>query len=660
MEKNGHPRALARKLATQLREMMENNEGRMLALRIMEEVPWTLRGQVAEYLSSVYEPEMSTFFWLLEREFGAELQEPVARARKRFASAGLPSGPPPSPDMSFVVALANRTRHQGVVPIDVVWLSEEGLLEIESYRLAFGHDGILQCEVFSEVPAREYFARNYDESSLVLLELDQAAYLIREAYACNVRCMSRPGLGRFLYEKYLHMPQADLTPDQRLEVMTMLTPQLSPREAVDSFLRALRNGDAEYAAALLSRRVHSHEAARDLTAWFLTGGTVVDAHSLSSAPEWEPRVEAYAVFLSGGDPDRLWYTRFQFTLEPWKGRWVIADVASTEMLSVGRGPEFSPLDRVVQVCPYEVVKPDELLRALEDSDWIEEEGASPAGVHMRVRRVLNPREEFQDIFSWNRAVLVLNSDDLVVISPDAWILNEIDGLVSDGGMAVRLSSTEVPMAEAYRYLSGRFACLAHALANGQLGAAFTDGMSCWSVTYGVLDRSRVQERVEALTSASFSHPGDVRVYYQYRQLPRGRRELVAEYLLAEGLVRLTALGAEELFVLQRRFEENLQDCLVFEGLEARSEAVFDLLTAEVRERHPQLEEAVTQGYLERWYRSRLHCLEGMTPAEARYNQEGKQLLWAMFKRMQRRDRSTPAGVRLPGPQLADYMRKVGM
>ncbi len=93
-------------------------------------------------------------------------------------------------------------------------------------------------------------------------------------------------------------------------------------------------------------------------------------------------------------------------------------------------------------------------------------------------------------------------------------------------------------------------------------------------------------------------------------------------------------------------------------MELKTEGFFDILTNEVSRENPDLEKAMKEMYLNKWYNSHLATLSGMSPFEASQSEEGKRLLWTMFKKIGQREKK---GL-VPGQQkrinLKEYMRKV--
>ena len=114
------PRFLVRSLSEDIINLMDNNEGRLFALEIMEEIPAELRPLVVDSLSAFYEEELGMFFYLLKEEYGKNYRlqwiGPWRNFRWRVCilSPGILPG-------EFYRAFATRTRHTGQVTIDVAW-----------------------------------------------------------------------------------------------------------------------------------------------------------------------------------------------------------------------------------------------------------------------------------------------------------------------------------------------------------------------------------------------------------------------------------------------------------------------------------------------------------------------------------------------------------
>jgi hypothetical protein len=96
-------------------------------------------------------------------------------------------------------------------------------------------------------------------------------------------------------------------------------------------------------------------------------------------------------------------------------------------------------------------------------------------------------------------------------------------------------------------------------------------------------------------------------------------------------------------------------CLEFEGIEIRKESIFDILTADIKKSYPQLPAILKELYLNKWVHSRLSSLQGMSPCEACQTEEGSRLLWALYKRIKRRQASNGSSNNII---LKEYIRKI--
>ena len=145
------PRLLLNRIVADLRHMMENNEGRLFALEMMEEIPAGFRSMVINSLAGFHERELAVFFHLLREEYGPELEAAVTRALNKLAMAGVPVTRPVFSRGRFFAAYATKTRHTGQVTVDVAWEKPTGGLDVECFCLSFGPEGVRSTFALSDV-----------------------------------------------------------------------------------------------------------------------------------------------------------------------------------------------------------------------------------------------------------------------------------------------------------------------------------------------------------------------------------------------------------------------------------------------------------------------------------------------------------------------------
>lgn len=89
-------------------------------------------------------------------------------------------------------------------------------------------------------------------------------------------------------------------------------------------------------------------------------------------------------------------------------------------------------------------------------------------------------------------------------------------------------------------------------------------------------------------------------------------------------------------------------------MEIRTGSIFDILNTEIKKDYPELETALKEMYLNKWYYSGLLQLRGMSPSEASQTVEGSQLLWGMLKRFRQKEK----GISRRRLSVHEYIRKL--
>ena len=74
---------------------------------------------------------------------------------------------------------------------------------------------------------------------MVRISYEEACFMIKEAYSNNIKYMTRPALGKFLYRKYLDS-ESVLDSAAQSDLVRRLRFSLEPRELVNTFF--LRSG----------------------------------------------------------------------------------------------------------------------------------------------------------------------------------------------------------------------------------------------------------------------------------------------------------------------------------------------------------------------------------------------------------------------------------
>ncbi len=194
------------------------------------------------------------------------------------------------------------------------------------------------------------------------------------------------------------------------------------------------------------------------------------------------------------------------------------------------------------------------------------------------------------------------------------------------------------------------------LYQGEENPIYDDGMRLITTRYLVKDRERVIERIEELKTIKIKLDNSYTLYYQIVE-ENGSSNFFAEYLLGSSWVNVSAFGERDINLARQEFEEQMYECLEFDGMEVRNEGFFDILTTNVKREYPGLEPQLKEIYLDKWYHSQLSALSGMSPSEACQTEEGSRLLWAMFKNLKHNNKAPYMHYR-KNIGLKEYIRKV--
>jgi len=173
------------------------------------------------------------------------------------------------------------------------------------------------------------------------------------------------------------------------------------------------------------------------------------------------------------------------------------------------------------------------------------------------------------------------------------------------------------------------------------------------------DRNKVIQKLGQLNAKMINLYDDLQVYYELDQR-FDPPNFMAEYILAGNWVTVSAFGERELLSVRQHFEDNIYEALEFNGLETREEGLFDILDMEVKKQYPDLEAALKELYLNKWYHSNLHNLRGMSPSEACQTEEGTRLLWSMLKKIRLKEKKRPREGFRYQIGLKEYLRKVDL
>lgn len=646
------PRPVLKSLVNDIKTLVTEPDGRLFLLEIIEEIPFDLRPAVLESLSSFYEPEMAAFFHLMKAEFGSEIEGLCNRALEKYSLAGLPVDPPQFFRGSFYKAYATCSRHTSRIAVDVAWDVGGPGVYVECFYLAFNGDGVHSFFMVEDMPLSQYEQDREVLADMVEITFDEVCGLICQAYQQNVIHMTRPALGKFLYEKYLSHGQR-LTPDQERSLTLRLSSRLGPRQLINSFFRAVRERDWTYLDSIVDP-----EAVPAARSYFHMMHQIVEGQVEEvAASQYSAQVKSYAIAME----ERCCYReQYQFLLERGVNRnWIIKDCSQIERTEIDNLSELNPFNHQVYCRVYEITDLDGLFEALDRVDDIHQVEELPYGLHMRVTYHEEDLSQGVSMLSGVVADMIINGDEFVMACQDFDTLMDFHHLFLSEMVVPVLSRGEyqVNLMTLYTYLSGQYLHFDDILLIEEDDYLFEDGMRFISARYLIKDREKVEKRIRDLQNLHLQISADYQVFYQMESRPVGP-EFFAEYVLGSGWVTVSTFGEQDMARARRCFEERMFDSLEFDGMEVRENGLFDVLTSSVKKEHPELEQTLKEIYLNKWYYSQLSALSGMSPWEASQTEEGTRLLWTLFKRIKQRENShlyQPGSHRV---HLKEYIRKV--
>ena len=651
------PRPVLKNLVDEIKKMVTSNEGRLSILDLIEDIPFDVRSQVIDSLSAFRDQELVPFFYLLKMEYGNELSAVCNRALEKCRMAGMDVTPPVFFKGGFIKSYASISRHTGRMTIDVAWHTDGSRVYVECFYLTFNSDGIHSFFIIDNMPLQQYEKDRKMLPEMIELNLEETCYLLQESYNLNVANMSKPALGKFLYQKYLDQDVTHRDYEWIRNLLRSMSARLTPRQVINSFFNALNRNDFPYIFSLLSGRQLSPALFFERFTGLINPDAIIlegEAKEVQGTRN-TARVTASMIRVEN---HRFYSSEYRFYLLYESGYWSIGDIEKCKHQLIDPDSSQSPLNAPTFCRVYEIADIEVLFEILDRVDNIREVEELPCGTHLRISYFDDNFNHGVSFMSGVIADVILNGDELVVISPNRATISDIHNLLNDEQtMAVILRGDyEVSLMTAYAYLGGQYASFEDLLFQGEDNSIYDDGMRLITTRYLIKDRERVVKRIEELKTIKIKLDNSYTLYYQIVK-ENDSGNFFAEYLLGSSWVNLSAFGERDTNLARQEFEEQMYGCLEFDGMEVRSEGFFDILTKDIKREYPGLEPALKEVYLDKWYHSELGALSGMSPSEACQTEEGSRLLWTMFKNLKRNGKAPYMQYR-KNIGLKEYIRKV--
>lgn len=658
-KKVGLPRVMLKNLAENINKLILSNGGTLSLLEMIEEIPFDIRANVLESLSSFYDAAIVGFFNLIKMEYGKEFEAICDRALAKYSLAGLDMILPPINKGKFHKAYASASRHTGRMTIDVAWQKADRRLYVECFLLTFSSDGIHSFFAIDDMLMEQYEFDRRGQGDMVEISYLETCLLVKDAYKFNVRYMSRPALGKFLYQKYLD-ENVNFSDSSMYALLRRLSAKLAPRQLANSFFHALRCQDFNFIFSILDGKYLSQGQLLQHINQFMHPGALLLEGQVKEVRGSNNQVEltAYSITLYERE---VYRSDYALTMLKDEADWLIAKVDRIANCKLEASSELNPFTVQVYCRVYEIIDIDELFEMLDQVDDIREISELPYGMHMRVTCFEDDFNHGVSLITGVMADLVINGDEFVIISRDKCITEDFHNLFMKEHMGplTPRGEYELSLTSAYSYLSGQYLQFEDVLLDEDNDLSFEDGMHLITARYAVKDRADILAHLEELHSLRVILPGNCQVYYQLDDCP-DQPGFMAEYVIGSNWITVSAFGDKDMVTIRQRFEENMYDVLEFDGLEIREEGIFEILTPEVKKLYPELEAALKEMYLNKWYNSHLPPLSGMSPSEACQTEEGTRLLWAMFKRIKQKERQRRLKGECKQIRLKEYMKKLNL
>lgn len=650
------PRPVLRNLVDEIKKMVTSNEGRLSILDLIEDIPFDVRSQVIDSLSVFREQELVPFFYLLKMEYGSELTAVCDRALEKCRMVGMDITPPVFFKGEFIKSYASVSRHTGRMTIDVAWHTGGSRVYVECFYLTFNSDGIHSFFIIDNMPLQQYEKDRKTLPEMIELNLEETCYLLQESYNLNVANMSRPALGKFLYQKYLDVDVNQQDYEWIKALLRSVSARLTPRQVINSFFNALGRNDFPYIFALLSGRQLSPSLFFERFAELINPDAIIlegEAKEVQGTRN-TARVTASMIRVEN---HKFYSSEYRFYLLYELGYWSIGDIEKCSYQLIDPHSAQSPLSAPTFCRVYEILDIEELFEILERVDNIREVEELPCGTHLRISYFDDNFNLGVSFMSGVIADVILNGDELVIISPNSATISDIHHLLNEETTAViPRGDYEVSLMTAYAYLGGQYISFEDLLYQGEDNSIYDDGMRLITTRYLIKDREQVVKRIEELKNIKIKLDNSYTLYYQIVK-ESGSSNFFAEYLLGSNWVNVSAFGEQDINMARQEFEEQMYGYLEFDGMEVRNEGFFDILTTDIKKEYPGLEPQLKEIYLDKWYHSRLSALSGMSPSEACETEEGTRLLWTMFKNLKQHSKAPYMQYR-KNIGLKEYIRKV--
>ncbi len=650
-------RAILKNLINDIRKLIKSNEGKLLILENLEEIPYEIRYYILENLTSFHEKEIIDLFHLIRLEYGKQIETVADRALNKMSMAGINGSPPETFTGTFLTAYASRSRHTGRMTLDVIWDAGEKGIHLECFYLTFNPDGVYSFYFLENMSLLNFQQYKDTLKDVIEISFEESCYLVSQSYNFNMRYMSRPALGKFLYHKYLN--NIELSIKQQGDLILRICKKLTCRQQINSFFNGLKNRDFIYLSFCLSEKHRSsHRILGDYFNDLLNPGVIFLEGQCKKVFTFNKtaKVTGYSIIIEN---NRFYKNEYIFEVIKNKtGIWLINSIERKKKELLETDFKLASFDMSLYCRVYEIIDLDELFNVLDNIDNLQIIEEIPYGVHMRVTSYQDDFTFGISFFSGVVADIVINANEFIIFTRELSnmikmqnvLLNQRVSLVFQGEYKISLST-------AFRYMGGQYIKFDDVLRNTENTFVFEDGMCFLCARYLVKDMEQAKKQLANWDTIQDQVSDQHQVFYQIER-ENGAPVFFAEYILGPNWITISTLGDHDMNIARKKFEDKMYDCLEFNGIEVRKEGIFDILTAKIKKEYPDMEALVKEIYLNKWVNFRLDVLSGMSPSEACQTEEGTRLLWTMFKKLNQKKKKNYYGYKKESISLNEYIQKV--
>ena len=625
-----YAREAARAMAAELEETMKTNIGRLQSLEQFDELPLEQRGEFLQALSGFRGKRIASFFQMIQEEYGQECRADVARAMKKLQMAGVKVEETPWFEGTFHAAWCTPTRHMGALSISLFWEISEGWYTAECFLLNFGTDGISNFVLAEHISEQDMEVEKQSMQELKSLTLRECQILLTRAYAVNRKMLVRPAMGKFLYGRHL-LPEGSFS-EREVRLATLkVSALLYGERLMNSFFLGLKSGDMDYCRSVFAKETDAPQALRPFAAVQRPGTLFLQGCADAVYPGLRDQVWVDGHILVYAE-QKVWRYPYAFRLvfHSEEVRWKIEEIREFPVTEEAFENEENPLRHSLYVRVYQIWDMETLLHEIDELEQVQKVGELPYGLHLRICTVDDTFfENGVSLMSGVVADLLINGEEFVVLADQESIPGEFDRQLES---CVQFKADyRVSLNTAIHYFQGQYQYFEDILDVPE-DAFPQDPMRFVTACYILSEPQRLQTFLESRNIVQFALPDERVLYYQFAEKER-EASFEAEYIVEDTYLAVSAFGDAQLERVRRELENALQEGLHFEHLEVNPHGFFEIVTPDVKESLPELPGIMQKIYLEKWKVSACPFLQGMTPQEAYESEEGKRLLWKMFKWM---------------------------